>query len=96
MLTRSATVYFVRTAITPIPAGAIAIAFCWLMECAQLTPVPAALSARSLLARYVFGVTFDPVDLAWYPVGVVLPVAAHLLIRHRRRPVTHSPEVVVD
>lgn len=67
----------------PVPAGAIAIAWCWAMECFQLTGVPAALSARSLLARLVLGVQFDPTDLLWYPVGVVPLVVAHWLVRGR-------------
>ncbi|WP_327004704.1 DUF2809 domain-containing protein [Dactylosporangium sp. NBC_01737] len=73
-------VFFIRPRTTPLVAGAVAIAFCWAMEVFQLTGVPAELSGRSLLARYVFGVKFDPVDLAWYPVGVVPLVVAHLLV----------------
>jgi hypothetical protein len=76
-------VFLLRPRTTPLVAGAAATAFCWAMETAQLTGVPAELSARSLLARYVFGVTFDPVDLAWYPVGVVPLVAAHVLLRRK-------------
>jgi hypothetical protein len=73
-------VFFLRPRTTPLVAGAVAIAFCWAMEVFQLTGVPAELSGHSLLARYVFGVKFDPVDLAWYPVGVVPLVVAHLLV----------------
>ena len=76
-------VYVIRPRTTPIVAGAAATAWCWAMELAQLTGVPAELSSRSLLARYVFGVTFDPVDLAWYPVGVVPLVLLHLLARRK-------------
>jgi len=72
-------VFLIRPRTTPLVAGAAAIAWCWAVELAQLTGVPAELSARSLLARYVFGVKFDPVDLAWYPAGVVPLVLAHLL-----------------
>ncbi|GIG86889.1 ribosomal maturation YjgA family protein [Plantactinospora endophytica] len=67
-----------RTA--PVTAGAVAVGFCWLVEIAQLTGVPAELSARSLLARLVLGVQFDPTDLAWYPVGIVPLVALHRLL----------------
>lgn len=70
----------------PLPAGGIAVGFCWLVEVAQLTGVPAALSARSLLARLVLGVQFDPTDLAWYPAGVVPLVAVHWLVRAHLRP----------
>ncbi|MCW3842556.1 DUF2809 domain-containing protein [Micromonospora yasonensis] len=63
----------------PVTAAVVAVAWCWAMETFQLTGVPAALSARSLLARLVLGVQFDPVDLLWYPAGVVPLVALHAL-----------------
>ena len=78
-------VLFLRPHTAPLPAGALAIGFCWLVECLQLTGVPATLSAHSLLARLVLGVRFDPVDLAWYPVGVIPLVAAHWLLRPKLR-----------
>jgi uncharacterized membrane protein len=68
-------VLFLWPRIAALTAGGVAIGFCWLVELAQLTGVPAALSAHSVLARLVLGVRFDPVDLAWYPVGV-LPLVA--------------------
>lgn len=58
-------------------AGVAAVGFCWLVEFLQLTGVPAALSAHSVLARLALGVTFDPMDLLWYPVGVVPLAAVH-------------------
>ncbi|MFU8874548.1 DUF2809 domain-containing protein [Micromonospora sp. SL4-19] len=79
-------VLFLWPRLRPVPTGAAAIAFCWAMECFQLTGVPAVLSARSLLARLVLGVQFDPVDLLWYPVGVVPLVALHHLLRPRAAP----------
>lgn len=80
-----AAVLFLWPSASPLAAGAIAVGFCWLVEFAQLTPIPAALSSRSLLARLVLGVQFDPTDLAWYPVGVVPLVALHWLVRARAR-----------
>ncbi|MEU0561220.1 DUF2809 domain-containing protein [Dactylosporangium sp. NPDC006015] len=77
-------VFVLRPRTTPLVAGAVAIAWCWAVELAQLTGVPAELSARSLLARYALGVKFDPADLAWYPVGVVPLVVAHLLFQRRK------------
>ncbi|MER7332915.1 MULTISPECIES: DUF2809 domain-containing protein [unclassified Micromonospora] len=74
-------VLFLRPRTAPLSAGAVAIAFCWAVEVSQLTGIPAALSARSLLARLVLGVQFDPVDLAWYPVGVLPLVALHQIAR---------------
>ncbi|MFC6017038.1 DUF2809 domain-containing protein [Plantactinospora solaniradicis] len=78
-------VLFCRTRGAPLVTAAIAIGFCWLVECAQLTGIPAELSARSLLARLVLGAQFDPTDLAWYPVGVVPLVAVHWLLAARAR-----------
>ncbi|MEU4775221.1 DUF2809 domain-containing protein [Micromonospora sp. NPDC023644] len=86
-------VLFLRPRLSPPAAGAIAIAFCWAVEASQLTGVPAALSARSLLARLALGVQFDPVDLAWYPVGVLPLVAVHRIVdarARRRRPTKPS------
>ncbi|MCI4066402.1 DUF2809 domain-containing protein [Micromonospora sp. R77] len=77
-------VRFLWPRLAPVPAGLIAVVFCWAVECAQLTGVPAALSARSLLARLALGVQFDPTDLLWYPVGVLPLVVAHHLLRTRR------------
>ncbi|MFC0007780.1 ribosomal maturation YjgA family protein [Micromonospora siamensis] len=76
-----AAVLFLKPAMRPVLVGVLATVFCWAVECAQLTGVPAELSARSLLARLVLGVQFDPVDLAWYPVGVVPLVVLHQLLR---------------
>jgi Protein of unknown function (DUF2809) len=71
-------VFVLRPRTTPMVAGAWAIGFCWLVECLQLTGLPADLSRHSLVARLVLGVQFDPVDLAWYPAGVVPLVALQL------------------
>lgn len=68
---------------TPAVAGAIAIAFCWLAELSQLTGVPAYLSERSLAARLALGVAYDPLDMLWYPAGVLPLVAVQLLLRAR-------------
>ncbi|MFD0538180.1 DUF2809 domain-containing protein [Actinomadura luteofluorescens] len=65
--------------------GAAAIAYCWFIEFAQLTPVPEALSQRGWIVRQLLGARFDPVDVAWYPVGVVPLVAAHWFFRARAR-----------
>jgi len=75
-------VLFLWPRMSPLPAGTIAVGFCWLVELSQLTGIPAALSARSLLARLVLGVQFDLTDVAWYPVGVVpLVLLDRLLLR---------------
>jgi hypothetical protein len=74
-------VVFAVPRIGPWLAGAIAAGFCWLVELSQLTGVPAYLSERSLAARLVLGVKFDPADMLWYPVGVIPLVAAHVMIQ---------------
>jgi hypothetical protein len=71
---------FLWPRISPWAAGLAATGICWLIEFSQLTPLPAELSSRSVLARLVLGMQFDAVDLFWYPIGV-LPVALlHWLI----------------
>jgi hypothetical protein len=67
----------------PGVVAAVAAAFCWLVEFFQLTGVPAAWSAHSIAARLALGVHFDPFDLAWYLVGVLLAVALHHLTLRR-------------
>ncbi|MEV4760121.1 DUF2809 domain-containing protein [Micromonospora sp. NPDC049559] len=89
-------VFLCRARARPLVAGAIAVGFCWLVETAQLTHVPAALSQRSLLARLVLGVQFDPVDLAWYPVGVLPLVALHRLLLNRPTPPAPAGPVSAD
>ncbi|MET7865269.1 DUF2809 domain-containing protein [Micromonospora taraxaci] len=83
---------FIRPQMAPVPAGIVATVFCWVVEIAQLTGVPAALSARSLAARLALGVQFDSVDLAWYPAGVVPLVVLHHLVRVRQRRTASTPD----
>lgn len=65
----------------PVVVAALALGFCWAVELAQLTPWPAALSARSVVARLVLGSTFNPPDLMWYAVGVAAMLALHRAVR---------------
>jgi hypothetical protein len=81
-------VLFLRPRINPYRAGGIALAFCWLVEVFQLTPVPAELSAHSVVARLVLGRQFDWNDMAWYPVGILPLVVVDLLLAARSRPRT--------
>ncbi|WP_245908306.1 DUF2809 domain-containing protein [Pseudosporangium ferrugineum] len=74
-------VFVLRPGTSPVPAGLVAVGFCWLVEFAQLTGLPADLSERSLVARLVLGSEFDWADVAWYPVGVVPLVVACLILR---------------
>ncbi|MEZ0075259.1 DUF2809 domain-containing protein [Planotetraspora sp. GP83] len=61
----------------PVTAAAVALGISWLVEFAQLTPIPAELSARSTVARLVLGSTFNAPDLFWYAVGACLGWALH-------------------
>ncbi len=61
----------------PAWAAAVALGVSWLIEFAQLTGVPAELSARSSIARLVLGSTFNPPDLLWYAVGALLGWVVH-------------------
>jgi hypothetical protein len=78
-----AIVVFVAPRAAPVRVGAFALGICWAVELAQLTPVPAALSARSTLARLVLGATFSPADLVAYAVGIVLILSLHRWTRRR-------------
>jgi hypothetical protein len=69
--------------VSPVRAAAGALAFSWAVEFAQLTPIPAALSEVSVVARLVLGSTFGAVDLVAYAAGAVLAGAAHALLRRR-------------
>ncbi|MGJ6962077.1 DUF2809 domain-containing protein [Streptosporangium sp. G11] len=81
--------------ITPARAAIGALAFSWAIELAQLTPVPAALSEASVVARLVLGSTFGAADLVAYAAGAVLAAAAHTLLenrsRHRRERASAAP-----
>jgi hypothetical protein len=69
--------------LTPVRAAAITTAVCWAVELFQLTPVPATLSAHSVLARLALGTTFNWPDLLWYAVGAVALATLHAVYRHR-------------
>ena len=69
--------------LTPRAAGAVVLGWCWGAELFQLTGAPAALSEHSMAARLALGTSFDPVDLLWYPAGVVPLVALHWMLRKR-------------
>ncbi|MFD0691509.1 ribosomal maturation YjgA family protein [Actinomadura fibrosa] len=78
-------VLFIRPQISPLTAGIVAIAYCWLIEFAQLTPLPGALSQRSWFVRQLLGAQFDLTDVAWYPIGIIPLAAAHWYVRASRR-----------
>jgi hypothetical protein len=58
-------------------AALIALAVSFAVELAQLSPIPAALSAKHLVLRLLLGTTFSVYDLPAYAVGVALAAAAH-------------------
>ncbi|WP_069735294.1 MULTISPECIES: DUF2809 domain-containing protein [unclassified Streptomyces] len=53
----------------PVVVALAALGLSWAVEFAQLTGVPAELSAHSTAARLVLGSTFNAPDLFWYAVG---------------------------
>jgi hypothetical protein len=81
----AAVVYAIVVVLAPgvrvVVAGAAALAACWAVELAQLTPVPAALSSRSTLARLVLGSRFNVADLVWYAIGIAGMLALHATVR---------------
>ncbi|WP_051751902.1 DUF2809 domain-containing protein [Streptosporangium amethystogenes] len=77
--------------IAPARAALGALVFSWAVELAQLTPVPAALSEVSVVARLVLGSTFGAADLVAYAAGAALAASVHALLRRRRE---HRPEPV--
>lgn len=60
-------------------------AISWCVEFAQLTSVPAWLSSRHIVFRWIFGSDFSIGDLPAYMAGAGLGVAYHLLLRRLRR-----------
>ncbi|MCU7725874.1 DUF2809 domain-containing protein [Actinoplanes sp. KI2] len=70
----------------PAIVALISVGFCWAVELFQLTGIPATLSAHSVVARLVLGRAFDPFDLVWYVIGVLLAAAIHYLTLCRRVP----------
>jgi uncharacterized protein DUF2809 len=71
----------VRPSARPSVAAVVATLICWAVELFQLTPVPRTLSSHSTLSRLVLGSTFGGWDLLAYPVGVLVAVAVHALLR---------------
>jgi hypothetical protein len=77
-------VVLIRPVLRVRVAAIVAVLICWAIELFQLTPVPAELSANSTLARLVLGSTFGGWDMVAYPVGVIVAVAVHALLRAPR------------
>ncbi|WP_228989707.1 DUF2809 domain-containing protein [Streptomyces sp. DH8] len=68
----------------PVVAASAALALSWTVEFAQLTGVPAELSAHSTAARLVLGSTFNAPDLFWYAVGAAAAWSVHAGARRPR------------
>ena len=71
--------------VRPRVAAIVTLALCGAVELARLSPQTAELSARSAPARVVLGGVFNPVDLAWYAVGIAAVLAAHSLAYRKAR-----------
>ena len=70
-------VVFAAPRTRPVVAVSAALAISWAVEFFQLSPYPAELSRRSVLARLALGSTFDTGDLLWYAVGAAIALALH-------------------
>ncbi|MFD3652487.1 DUF2809 domain-containing protein [Streptomyces sp. NPDC058620] len=79
-----ALVVLIAPRVGPLVAAGTALAFSWAVEFAQLTHVPAELSARSTAARLVLGSTFNAPDLFWYGVGAAGAGCVHAWAARRR------------
>ncbi|WP_283133187.1 DUF2809 domain-containing protein [Rhizohabitans arisaemae] len=86
-------IILIRPRTRPRTTAAIALALSWAVEFAQLTPVPAALSAQSTLARLILGSTYHPPDLLAYALGALLALAVHAGVARRRSSVTRSRRI---
>ncbi|MGW0775656.1 ribosomal maturation YjgA family protein [Streptomyces sp. NPDC002835] len=87
-----ALVVCVAPRVRPAVAAGAALAFSWAVEALQLTGLPAALSAHSVVARLVLGSTFNAPDLAWYAVGAGLGWWTHgALVRRPREAAGPDP-----
>ncbi len=76
-----ALVVLARPSISPLIGAAAALAFCWMIEFAQLTPGPAWLSSQHIILRLIFGIGFSAWDLPTYAVGVGLGAGAHAWVK---------------
>ncbi|MFI5804849.1 DUF2809 domain-containing protein [Streptomyces sp. NPDC051561] len=72
-----ALVVAVAPRVRPLVAASVALGVSWAVEFAQLTSVPATLSAHSTLARLALGSTFNAPDLFWYAVGAACAYGVH-------------------
>jgi hypothetical protein len=67
-------------------AALIALGVSFAVELAQLSPVPAMLSAKHILLRLLLGTSFSAWDLPAYAAGVALAAVAHHTLRRVERP----------
>ncbi|MFD6093692.1 DUF2809 domain-containing protein [Oerskovia sp. NPDC060338] len=67
----------------PWVAGAVALAWCWLVEALQATPAVGAVLDVVPAAAWVLGSTFNARDLLLYLLGVLLAVGLDLVVDAR-------------
>ncbi|MER6300104.1 DUF2809 domain-containing protein [Kitasatospora sp. NPDC001539] len=79
-----ALVVLVAPAVRPARAALWAAAVSWAVELFQATGLPEAWGRHSGLVQLVLGSTFDPPDLAWYPVGALGAALVHRALRAQR------------
>jgi hypothetical protein len=78
-----AALVLVAPRLRPWVAGAVVLAWCWLVEILQATPVVAAVLDVVPAAAWVLGSTFNARDLMLYLVGVLLAVGLDVLVAVR-------------
>lgn len=78
-------VVLIAPRLSPIAAGAIALAWCIGIELLQLTPLPAAIASVVPASMLVLGTVFDPRDLLVYSVTVAAATAVDLAVGRRAR-----------
>lgn len=71
---------FVRPRAGVRHTAALALLISWMVEFAQITPVPAWLSSQHPLLRLIFGESFSFKDLPAYAAGVLLAAMFHNLL----------------
>ena len=74
-------VLFLKPSFSVLSASGVSLFISWTVEFAQLTWLPAFLSAKHILLRLIFGSHFSVYDLPAYLVGIILGALLHIILR---------------
>lgn len=80
-------VIFMRPRISVGRGMLVALAISWVIEFAQISPVPAWLSSKHWMLRLIFGESFSLGDLPAYAAGVLVGGGVHGTLRCFRTPI---------